>query len=175
MATGSFDNFVQREIDAARKPGGSSIDWAQEEAEWLRHLNDLYERITIFLKPYIDAGQISISTSPFEISEEHLGVYPVPQMSIAIGNKIVTLEPIGTVQVGSRGRVDLVCNLARAQLILVETGTVARLIPSSGVGKPDPSQKSLFNGRWVWKIVMRDTVDLTRENFQMALIEIAKG
>jgi hypothetical protein len=175
MATGSFDDFVQREIDAARKSGDDSLDWEREKTEWLRHLNDLYARLVVFLKPYIDADQISTSTSPFELCEEHLGLYNAPQMSIAIGSKIVTLEPMGTVLVGSRGRVDITCNLARAQMILVESGAVAQLLPSSGLGKPEASAKSLASGRWVWKIVTRDTVDLNRDTFQALLVEIAKG
>lgn len=175
MATGSFDDFVQREVDAARKASGSSTDWEREKAEWLRQLDDLHARIGTFLKPYIDAGQITVSTSPFEINEEHLGPYLAPQMSISIGSKTVTLEPIGTIQVGNRGRVDITSSLSRAQLILVENGAVSQLLPSSGVGKPQPSTKSLTTGRWVWKIVVRDTVDFTRENFQAVLVEIARG
>jgi hypothetical protein len=161
MATGSFDDFVQREIDAAGKSDGSAFDWQREKQHWLRHLSELHERIATFLKPYIDAGRISLSTSPFELNEEHLGPYTAPQLSIAIGTKTVTLEPMGTVQVGSRGRVDITCNLARSQLILVEKGSVAQLLPSSGVGKPQVSTRSLGDGQWVWKIVTRDTVDLT--------------
>jgi hypothetical protein len=176
MAIGSFDDFVQREIDAARRSDGSSIDWEREKTEWLRYLNNLHLSLNAFLKPYIDAGQISVSTNQsWEINEEHLGTYALPQMSIVIGAKTVTLEPMGTVQVGNRGRVDVACNLARAMLILVESGSVAQLIPSSGIGKPQGSMKSLTSGRWVWKIVTRDTVDLTRESFQALLVEIAKG
>jgi hypothetical protein len=175
MATGSFDDFVQREIDAARKTGGSSFDWQREKAEWLRQLSNLHERIATFLKPYIDAGQVSLSTRSVEINEEHLGPYTAPQMSISIGSKTVNLEPMGTVQVGNRGRVDVTCNLARAMMIFVESGTVTQLIPSSGLGKPEVSTRSLSDGRWVWKIVTRDSVDLTRENFQALLVELAKG
>jgi hypothetical protein len=175
MATGSFDDFVQREIESARKSSGSSFDWDREREYWLRHLNELHQRIATFLKPYIDARQISISTSTIEINEEHLGPYLAPQMLIRIGSKTVTLEPMGTVQVGSRGRVDVTCNLERAQLILVESGSVAQLLPSSGLGKPDASTKGLGEGRWVWRIVTRETLDFTRENFQALLVGIAKG
>jgi hypothetical protein len=175
MATGSFDDFVQREMDAARKSGGSSFDWEREKAEWLRQLDSLHERISGFLKPYIDAGQVSVSTRSVEVNEEHLGTYLAPQMSISIGTKTVALEPMGTVQVGNRGRVDVSCSLARAMMILVESGSVAQLIPSSGIGKPQASTKSLAEGRWVWKIVTRDTVDLTRENLQSLLVEVARG
>jgi hypothetical protein len=176
MATGSFDDFVQREIDAASKSDGSSVNWERERTEWLRYLSNLYLTLNAFLKPYIDAGQISVYTgNTWEINEEHLGTYAVPQMSIVIGAKTVILEPMGTVQVGNRGRVDVTCGLARAMMILVESGTVAQLIPSSGLGKPEASGKSLATGRWVWKIVTRDTVDLTRDTFQSLLIQIARG
>jgi hypothetical protein len=175
MATGSFDDFVQREIDAARKSGGSTFDWEREKGFWLRALGDLYQRINTFLKPYIEAGQISVSTRSFEMNEEHLGPYSAPELIIEIGTKTVTLEPMGTVQVGNRGRVDMLCNLARAQLVLVESGTVAQLLPSSGLGKPQVSTKSLGEGRWIWRLVTRDTLDLTKENFQNVLVQIAKG
>jgi hypothetical protein len=175
MATGSFDDFVQREIDSARKSGGPAMNWEYEKSEWLRHLNNLYLSLNAFLKPYLDAGQISVSTQSFEINEEHLGPYAVPQMLIAIGAKTVTLEPMGTVQVGNRGRVDITCHLARAMMVLVESGSVSQLLPSSGVGRSRGAIKSLADGRWVWKIVTRDSVDLNRESFQSLLIEIAKG
>lgn len=175
MAFGNFDDFVNREIVAARRPDGPKTDWQREEEEWLRRLDDLYLRLDTFLRPYIDAGQISISIHPIEINEEHLGSYMVPQMTINIGNKSVLLEPMGTVQVGSRGRVDVVCNRARKMMILVESGTEAQLLPSSGIGRPQISKKSLTEGRWIWRIVTHETVDLTRDSFQALLVDVAKG
>jgi hypothetical protein len=175
MGPGSFDDFVQREIEAARKAGRDSIDWEAEKSEWLRHLDDLYYRVKMFLKQYIDAGQITTRFGTVELNEEHLGPYTAPSMIITIGAKAVALEPVGTVMAGSRGRIDVTCNLARGQMILIESGTVAQLIPSSGIGRTLLADKKLTEGRWIWKIVTRDTQDLTREAFLGLLLEIAKG
>lgn len=175
MGPGSFDDFVQRENEASRRRQGGSIDWEAEKKAWLGMVNDLYTRLTGFLKPYIEAGQISIDFHDAEISEEHLGVYSVPVATIVIGSKTVTLEPVGTIQVGSRGRIDVIGNLSRAQLILFERGAVAQLLPSSGVGKARQGIKPLAEGLWMWKIVTRDTVDLTREAFLNLIVEVAKG
>lgn len=175
MGPGSFDDFVQREIDAARKAGKGSIDWEAEKKQWLRSLDDLYLRVHAFLRQYIDAGQIATRMETIEINEEHLGLYTVPSMTIIIGAKKVTLEPVGTVLVGSRGRVDVVGSLARGQLILVESGSVAQLLPSTGLGKSQAGAKKLTEGRWTWKVVVRDTVDLTKETFLALLLQIANG
>jgi hypothetical protein len=176
MGPGSFDDFVQRENDAARGRQGDSTDWQAEKKAWLGMVNDLYTRLTGFLKPYIDAGQISIGFHNADISEEHLGVYSVPVATITIGSKTVTLEPVGTIQVGSRGRIDVIGNLSRAQIILVERGSVAMLIPSTGIGKARPEGfKRLADALWMWKIVTRDTSDLTREAFLSLIVEVAKG
>lgn len=175
MGPGSFDDFVQREMDAARKSGSGSIDWEAEKKQWLRSLDDLYLRVHAFLRQYIDAGQIVTRMQNIEINEEHLGPYLVPSMTIVIGAKTVILEPVGTVLGGSRGRVDVIGNLARAQMILVESGSVAQLLPSSGLGKSEAGTKKLTEGRWVWKVVIRDTLDLNKEAFLAMLLEIANG
>lgn len=175
MGPGSFDDFVQRENDAARIARGETTDWQAEKTAWLGMVRDLYTRLNGFLKPYIEASQISIAFHDADISEEHLGVYAVPVATITIGAKTVTLEPVGTIQVGSRGRIDVIGNLSRAQLILVERGSVAQLLPSSGVGKARQGIKPLADGLWMWKIVTRDTVDLTREAFLSLIVEVAKG
>jgi hypothetical protein len=175
MGPGSFDDFVQRENDAARRSQGDSIDWQAEKTTWLRLLADLYTRLEGYLKPYIEAGQISLTYRDTDVSEEYLGIYPAPLATITIGAKTVTLEPIGTIQTGSRGRIDVIGNLARAQLIMVESGTVAQLIPSTGIGRARHGIKRLSEARWTWKIVTRDTVDLTREAFLSLIVEVAKG
>jgi hypothetical protein len=175
MGPGSFDDFVQRENDAARLGRGETTNWQAEKTAWLGMLGDLYTRLTGFLKPYIDAGQISIAFHDGDVSEEHLGVYVVPVATITIGTKSVTLEPVGTIQVGSRGRIDVIGNVSRAQIILVERGSVAQLIPSSGLGKARQDIKPLADGMWMWKIVTRDTGDLTRETFLSLIVEVAKG
>jgi len=172
MASTSFDVFVQREQEAARRADAASIDWQAEKNEWLFQLDSLYARVSGFLKPYIDAGQISMADSDIELTEDHLGVYPVKLRIITIGTKSITLEPLGTIQTGSRGRVDVVGPLTRAQLSLLDAATETMLIPSTN-GRNRTGMKRLSDGRWVWKIVTRDVLELNRENFLNLLMEVA--
>ena len=174
MGLGSFDNFVQREQEAARKADDASTDWEAEKKEWLFQLDSLYARISGFLKPYIDAGQITTADSEIELNEDHIGLYPAKQRTITIGTKAITLEPLGTMQTGSRGRVDVVGPLTRAQLSLLDTSTESMLIPSTGA-RARLGMKRLTEGRWTWKIVTRDVLDLNRENFLNVLLEVANG
>jgi hypothetical protein len=174
MSMASFDQFVQHEVDAARKADEAAIDWQAEKEQWLYQLDLLYSRISAFLKPYLDAGQITMTDSQVELNEEHLGLYTVQQKTITIGTKSVTLEPLGTLQAGSRGRVDVVGPLARAQMSLLDSGTESMLIPST-TSKSRSAIKRLTEGRWNWKIITRDVLDLNRDTFLSVLLEVAKG
>jgi hypothetical protein len=174
MSMGSFDDFVQREHEAARKADEASINWPAEKEQWLYQLDTLYARIGGFLKPYVDAGQISMSESDIDLNEEHIGLYPVKTKTIVIGTKTITLEPLGTVVAGSRGRVDVVGPLTRAQLSLLESGTESFLVPSTNA-RGSSTLKRLTEGRWNWKIITRDTLDLNRENFLKVILEVANG
>jgi len=174
MSMGSFDDFVQREQEAARRADEASIDWQAEKDQWLYQLDNLYGRINGFLKPYIDAGQVSITDSEIELNEDHIGLYSVRMRTIVIGTKSVTIEPLGTLQTGSRGRVDVVGTVARARLSLLAGATESMLIPSSNVRTNSTIQR-LTDGRWNWKIVTRDVLDLNRETFLNLLLEVANG
>jgi hypothetical protein len=174
MSLGSFDDFVQREQEAARKADEASIDWSVEKDQWLFQLDSLYARIGGFLKPYIDAGQISMTEGSVELNEDHIGLYTVGQRTIVIGTKSVAIEPLGTIQTGSRGRVDVVGPLSRAQLSLLEGGSDSMLVPSTGV-RGRSSIRRLTEGRWSWKIVTRDVLDLNRETFLNLLMQVANG
>ena len=174
MSMGSFDDFVQREHEAARRAEEASIDWQAEKDQWLYQLDKLYARVSGFLKPYIDAGQISISESDIELNEEHIGIYTAKQKTVVIGTKSITLEPLGTIMAGSRGRVDVVGPFTRAQLTLLESSSESMLIPSTNT-RPRSGIQRLAEGRWNWKIIMRDTLDLNRDNFLKVLLEVANG
>ncbi|MGC2637028.1 MAG: hypothetical protein WA294_07600 [Acidobacteriaceae bacterium] len=174
MSLASFDEFVQREHEAARRAEEASIDWQAEKEQWLYQLDLLYSRISAFLKPYLEAGQITMTDSQVELNEEHLGLYAVQQKTITIGTKSVTLEPLGTLQAGSRGRVDVVGPLSRVQMSLLDSGTESMLIPST-IDRSSSAIKRLTEGRWNWKIITRDVLDLNRDTFLNVLLEVANG
>ncbi len=73
------------------------------------------------LHKYVSTGQIKLGYKPIELNEENIGQYSARQMVLKIGSKSVILEPIGTLLIGSKGRVDLVGPTGKAQILLVDS------------------------------------------------------
>jgi hypothetical protein len=106
-------------------------------------------------------------------------------MTIKIGSKIIKLEPVGTLLLGSRGRVDVVGPLARARLILIdaEIKSMSQRIHFSdsvdGKTPSPPPPKPRSDIKWAWKIVTRpprqEIVELNKESFLNLLVEISNG
>lgn len=185
MASRAFDEFVQREQAAAKEAGEPAVDWQAEKAQWLRHLDELFRQVNEYLKPYLDAGQIAVEYSKIDLNEEHIGPYSAPLMLITIGSKKIKLEPVGTFLIGSRGRVDVVGPVARAQLILLdsEVKSLSQLIHVSvgfGGNMPaPPPARPRSRAKLAWRIVTRpprrEIVEINKETFLSILLEIANG
>jgi len=185
MASTSFDDFVRRQSEAVKLSDETPVDWQARKTDWLRYLDNLYRQVNQYLKSYVEAGDIVIGFQTVNLNEEYIGSYSAQEMIITIGGKIIKLEPIGTLLIGSRGRVDAVGPLARAQLVLLnaEIKSLSQLIHISVSvdGKPvlPPRPKPRSDIKWAWKIVMRpprrEVVELNKESFLALLMEISNG
>ena len=185
MANTSFDEFVQREQQAIKIREEKPVDWEAEKDAWLRNLDKLFDMVNGFLKPYIEAGQVSISYRDIKLNEEYIGSYLAKEMLVTIGRKTVRLVPIGTLLIGSKGRVDIEGPVARAQLILLnsEVKSLSQLlhVSVSTDGKPasPPASKKPSQINWVWRILTRpprrEIVEISKESFLNLLTEISNG
>jgi hypothetical protein len=122
MAKTDFDDFVKRqqELSAAAEEE-ISFDPEKELKHWLGQLNSLYSEVQKYLKDYISEGSISIRTENIELNEEFSGPYFAPRMIIRIGLPEIRLEPIGTMLIGSKGRVDVIGRAGTSRLILMNS------------------------------------------------------
>src|ERR1035438_7458033 len=103
MKNAAFDEFVKSE----QEPAHSKINWVKERDEWLKRLEELNHRIRGYLEEYISSGQIQFEAHPVELTEENIGRYKVEQITLKIGRKQVRFQPVGTLLIGSKGRVDV--------------------------------------------------------------------
>jgi hypothetical protein len=185
MANNSFDDFVRREQQAMKGSGERPVDWQAEKNAWLRHLEELFTQVSGYLKPYVDTGQVAVDYQTIELSEDYIGRYSAKEMIITIGSKTIKLEPIGTLLVGSKGRVEVAGPLARAQLLLLDSRvrSMSQLIHVSvGIngGPPSPApQEPAPEINWVWRIVTRpprrEIIEINKDNFLNLLVEISNG
>ena len=112
-----FDAFVKAQQKSAQN---AQIDWNKERDEWLAYLDSLYETIEEFLGDYVKSGQILLRYSSVELNEEDIGTYSTRRMVIKIGAKEIVLEPIGTLLIGNKGRVDVTGPAGSTRLMLVD-------------------------------------------------------
>jgi hypothetical protein len=182
MNNKSFDEFVARQQPVEQD--AVPIDWEKERDEWLAHLERLYEKVESFLGKYVSSGQIRYEYRPTELNEEHIGSYSARQMVLRIGRQEVDLIPIGTLLIGSKGRVDVSGPAGKAQVVLVDnkvsdprslihvTASVGGKMPSAPV---KPSRKI----EWEWRIVTRPPerrfIEITQQSFFDLIMEVANG
>lgn len=184
MSKADFDAFVKRQqVDEEEKVG---FDPAKELREWLEYLNALYEQIKGYLKTYVDNGTAKITLRDIRLNEEFSGGYTASELILTIGRSTVTFTPIGTMLIGSKGRVDAQGPLGKVRLALVNKAvTNARQliqVTARVVGDPPPSptpKRAKQHIEWAWKISTpppeMEFIELTQSAFFNMILALANG
>jgi hypothetical protein len=184
MSNTDFDAFVKRQqVEDEKKDG---FDPEKQLREWLDYLNALYEQIKGYLKAYVESGTAKIALRDIQLNEEFSGVYTASELILTIGRSTVTFTPIGTMLIGSKGRVDVQGPLGKARLALVNKAvTNARQliqITARFVGDPPPSpppKQAIKHIEWTWKISIpppeMEFVELTQDAFFNMILTVANG
>jgi hypothetical protein len=120
MLSQDFTDFVvSQQDDPPESPSAAKARSNRLRDEWLQNLDDLYRRILAYLDEFLKKKLISYSYKPVSLHETRLGRYKAKRMDITIGRQLVTVEPIGTMLIGSRGRVDVRGAAGQRQLLYV--------------------------------------------------------
>ncbi len=184
IASEDFDEFVKQQQPTEEE---RQIDWAKERDEWLAYLESLYREIQSYLAPYIDGGTIAISFSDITLDEENIGSYKARKMNLQIGRQKVTLTPVGTLLIGTKGRVDVEGRAGRSRIVLVDKEAVsyASLIKVTVTINPKASEKKPAEPHkrkpivWSWKIVAPQPkglfLDLNKDTLFEMLLQVSNG
>jgi hypothetical protein len=185
MDVKEFDEFVKRQQGAT--PGVGAMDWDNERKEWLDYLDKLYKKVESLLDKYVSSGQIQLEYRPIELNEENIGSYAAKEMVLKIGRQSVVLEPIGTLLIGSKGRVDISGPAGKAQILLVDSKVpgprslfhVRVSIVGTGKKPPTPPAEPPREIKWEWKIVTRPPerrfIEITQQTLFQLIMEVANG
>jgi hypothetical protein len=178
VAGSEFSDFVKKQTEAAKQP---PIDWQAKKDEWLDRLAQLYKQVEDYLDEFTRAGQIKLATHSVVITEEYIGTYHADAMTIQIGARQVELRPIGTLLIGSAGRVDMVGPGGSAKIVLTPTELQAPTFRVSIRTPDDAGAKTSVpeDIDWVWKLVeLRPSMHyltLDQESFRSAVMEVVGG
>lgn len=187
-----FDEFVKRQTAsaaAARNLPSEPVDWNKQREEWLAYLAGLYDEIKSFLKAYTDNGSIKLKRDKISITENDIGTYDADKMTIYIGTRKITLTPIGTMLIGTKGRVDVAGSAGKSRLVLINKAaksshdlikiTVTVIDPKRPTLPPTPKSVKREPIEWAWKIVNSPPattfMDLNAASFMQMLLEVSNG
>jgi hypothetical protein len=185
MSKADFEAFVKRQqVEAAEKE--ASFDPKQQLREWLDYLNALYKQIEGFLRTYVDSNTAKIALRDIQLNEDFIGAYTAPELILTIGRSTVTFTPIGTMLIGTKGRVDVQGPLGTARLTLINKQvTNARQliqVKVSVVGGPPaapPTEQAIKQIEWAWKISTPPPemkfIELTQDTFFNMILALANG
>ena len=177
MTEMSFDDFVNQQI-AKEEP---SIDWTQIRDDWIKHLDEFYRQLAEgFLQKYIEQGKVHITWITKQINEEHIGSYDVKSLEVQIGTIKVRFDPIGTLVLGVKGRVDMHGPHGTVKFVLVpktDSSPTIRVIQEVPSGVKD--EPELVIEELGWKILTPPPnikyIELEEESFLSAIMEVANA
>lgn len=182
MANRKFDEFVKEKNEAMKSK--APVDVQKDLSEWRTHLDDLYQTIEGFLKPYIEDQTIKLSFSEMTLTEDFSGPYEVKAGVIDIGGITVQLKPKGTMLIGSKDRIDMVGPGASVRLVLVgnnasKAGDVISTTIHDGASRQESPPSGQEPVVWVWRIATSPPatkfLPLEEEVFQDYLMSAANA
>ncbi len=182
MSRADFDKFIERQQAEQKK--AEAFDPKQHLQQWLDYLDALYKQINGYLEAYVTKGTAKIEYRDVQLNEDFIGQYTARQLLLNIGRSMVIFKPVGTMLIGSKGRVDVQGPRGNARLGLInKQATNARQLIRVTVslpGDPAPSQptpEEVAKIEWAWKIItpapeMR-FIDLTEDTFFDMILSVA--
>ncbi len=174
MGKKELQDFIKTKKESFEK---KKVDWNEIKKRWLKKLDELYENIEIWFKDLKDSGDISINYSDINLNEENLGIYTAKKMIITIYNEQVLLEPIGTLLIGAKGRVDMIGKNGKVKIVLAPKLSKA---PSIKISVPTDEKKKKAEREipieTSWKLAKRlpdmTYEELTSDSFSDAVREV---
>lgn len=116
----SFISFLERKKNEGEE---NKVDWNQRKIKWLDSINQLYDDIKNWLKPFEEKSLVAIRTDKeLVLTEEYIGNYTTNRLDVYLGNDIVSLIPKGSLVIGSLGRIDMIGSKGEVMLIQPEWG-----------------------------------------------------
>lgn len=181
MTNADFDNFIRRQ--QAKTQDAGKLDVEQQLKEWRVYLAALYDAVETFMAGYVSRGQASIRYSKIEINEEFSGPYHVDQMALNIGPSVIAFKPVGTMLIGSKGRVDVQGPHGSARLVLLNSKVskaqqlIRISVAPTGESESAPPANATEAIEWSWKLATPAPnvrfIDLNEQVFFDMVISVA--
>lgn len=98
----TFEDLVKR-----HSKQNEALDVEPRRQWWLSKVEALFDEVKSWLNPLIEDGTLKYETSEVSINEEWIGHYTTKSATIRLGMEKLEMMPVGTIILGSFGRIDL--------------------------------------------------------------------
>lgn len=181
-----FKRFVEQANNKAmEKDKATQFDPAALIAKFQKRIKEFYSAIdNEWLQTYIADGSIKTEMQEINISEERLGTYPVLMKKLFIGNITLKFVPVGTILIGTPGRIDLEYKGRTIMFVLVDEAATSASdfiytevkINGKVVKRSGPRKK--FTGNLIWKFTERGVRvryhDIDANSFQNLILGLVQ-
>lgn len=182
MGLKDLENFINAKKE--HKEEEEPIDWEAQKLEWLKELDNLYSMISIWLQPLKAKDKVKFKFESIKLTEDDIGTYDAPKMVIELPDQKIALEPIGTMLIGAKGRVNMIGEKGNIPFLLVRKNYDwpkirviihgEREFPTPPLEEDDKKEPI----EWVWKIATPPPrvkfLELDGDLFSDALLSVAR-
>jgi hypothetical protein len=180
MGRQEFEKYLRTKPDEQKK-------FSKEKAleEWRHYLEVLYGTIEKWVEDYVSNGIVQINKDKtVKLYEEFSGEYDVKAIDLCFHGKTILFEPVGTMLVGAKGRIDVKGKNGQVTFILVDKNLNGpnihvNIFTSEKERKEYDEKKKNEKPKiieWVWKILLNKGsmtyVKLDEDNFFDVLMEL---
>ncbi|WP_257297162.1 hypothetical protein [Endozoicomonas sp. YOMI1] len=159
--------------------GHECIDWGKQRDEWLGFIAQFYETLEQWFKPYKDDHSLDYQYKELELTEDNIGSYQTKQMLVQFAQQNLKITPVGTLLIGTKGRIDMEGGRGRIQFILADKNSHGPGLMASYSG-PSSEETKKTEKEWGWKIVLKVSnrisfAEFNEDNFFDALMEVVNA
>ena len=102
-----FSDFLTRQSEKTQKE--KAFDASAHIARYQGLISELYNKIDMeWLGEYVKSGQVKTGECTCSITEESLGTYQAQSKWIEIAGQRISIQPVGTILIGTDARLDIV-------------------------------------------------------------------
>ncbi|MBO9570944.1 MAG: hypothetical protein J7497_01850 [Chitinophagaceae bacterium] len=98
-----FEEFLKKNQNKNK-----DFDAELRKDKWVKSVDSLFDNVEKWLQPFFEQKLMSARRKEFQLTEDFIGYYQTERMELFVGSQILTLKPVGTLVIGSLGRIDFI-------------------------------------------------------------------
>jgi len=120
----SFKEFIEDIKKDETKKNDKKIDWEERKIKWLKSIDKLYEKVDEIIVLNLENSGYQVNTEKEEVKnfEDYIGSYTFYNYFIKTEIFDIKFFPIGTLIIGSLGRVNMILSKETIKIVLSDWG-----------------------------------------------------